>query len=60
MHQDARYARNHEYPKEVESRSVRGSVVHQDARYMELHSGCVIRASKCTPQYGKKHPVAQM
>jgi len=29
---------------------VRGSVVHQDARYMELRAGCVGRASKCTPQ----------
>ena len=30
---------------------MRGSVVHQDARYMELRSGCVGRATKCTLQY---------
>ena len=32
---------------------MRDSVVHQVARYMELRAGCVGRASKCTPQYGK-------
>ena len=32
---------------------MRGSVVQQVARYMELRSGCVGRASKCTRQYGK-------
>ena len=37
----------------VESRSVRGSVVQQVARYIELRAGCVFRASKCTRQYGK-------
>ena len=36
VHQDARYARNREYPKGGESRSVRGSVVHQDARYEKV------------------------
>ena len=59
MHQDARYARNHESPKEVESRSVRGLVVQQDARYMELRAGCVIRTSKYTRQYGKNAPLGK-
>jgi len=38
-------------PEGVESRSVRGSLVQQVARYMELRSGCVFRATKCTLQY---------
>jgi len=32
---------------------MRDSVVHQDARYMELRSGCVFRATRCTRRYGK-------
>ena len=33
VQQVAHYARNHECPKGGESRSMRDSVVHQDARY---------------------------
>lgn len=31
---------------------MRGSFVQQVARYRELRSGCVGRATKCTRQYG--------
>ena len=39
---------------------MRGSVVQQVARYMELRAGCVGCATKCTRQYGKTRGCANV